>query len=478
MGHGEAANPARFYTAPMRRPDPAPDLELANRLQQLVSRVSSSPHVRLGELAPLCKLITEEVARQLGIERVSVWFFNEQKDALILQDLYLLSRDQHEHEGVIAQEAFGQEFQFLLTEKYVDAHDPYNDPRTAGYADAYLRPCGITSMLDAVIRMGEELVGALCLEHVGEAHRWDEREITLASQLGDQISLALAMARVRCAEADLRALNADLAARVQQRSEELQQAREALLAAERGASLGKVLAHVAHEVNTPIGNARLAATTLQGQAQALLQQIETGQIGRRMLCNALRQQEKAAQLLDHNLALAAERVLTLKSVAADQASGARRRFLLAGMVQDLVELMGAGLRRTACAVRWQFDIDPGIEMDSFPGPLGQALVVLIDNALLHAFEGRQQGCLTLSARQVDGERVHLRVADDGVGIPHSERERVFDPFVSSKFGCGGSGLGLTIARQIVQEQLGGRLALETDAVPGCTFLFDLPLIAP
>lgn len=458
--------------------EPGPALAHAHLLQQAVARVSSSAHVRLGEVEALCRLITEEVARLLGIERVSVWFFNARRDELHLQDLYLLSQDCHQQGAVLQQSAFANEFHYLLNSRYVDAHDPFTDPRTQGYVEPYLKPNGITSMLDAVVRQGEELLGLICMEHVGQAHRWQEGEVLLASQLGDQLSLACAMRELHRREAELRTLNAELEQRVQVRSQELQAARQALAAAEQSTALSTMLAQVAHELNTPIGNALLAASTVQAATTTLRAQLDQGQLGRRALTQFFEEQERACSLVERSLFMATERLSALRQFSADTASDARRPFELARCVQELFALLQPALERGPVPMQCRFDIDASLRMDSYPGLLGQVLVNLVTNAQAHAFEGRESGSLLISARPLDAAQLRVSVQDDGCGIAPAEQARVFEPWVTSKAGRGGTGLGLHIARQIVEQRLGGHIHLESPPAGGTTFHLDLPLQAP
>jgi signal transduction histidine kinase len=453
--------------------------------QQVVAQVSASPELRAGDVLGLSRLITEQVARQLDVERVSVWLFNDAKDELHCQDLYRLSADQHEDGAVLHEHAFAAEFSALRAAKVVDAHDPYTDPRTRGYVDVYLKPNRISSMLDAVVRLGEELIGLFCLEQVDRPHRWSDAEIAFASQLGDQIALVISIARthqvaaqLRERDAELQRFNEQLEQRVQERSAALQSAQAALASAQNLASLGKVLAGVAHELNTPIGNGLLVAGTLHAQAQNFAATQRRGQLSRRALDDFIEQQVQGAQMVERSLQRAVALVQSLKTVATDQVSGERRRFKLQAVVQDVMEMLEPGLRRTSCRIDLQVTVDPLLELDSYPGPLGQVLVNLVNNAVLHAFEGREQGRLIITAQALDSGWLRMEVADDGCGIATERLHRLFDAFYSSKFGQGSCGLGLHLVQDIVTQRLGGRIAVSSSPGQGCSFRFELPLQAP
>jgi signal transduction histidine kinase len=117
-------------------------------------------------------------------------------------------------------------------------------------------------------------------------------------------------------------------------------------------------------------------------------------------------------------------------------------------------------------------------MDSYPGPLGQVIANLVNNAIMHAFDGRSEGKVELVAEYEKSDWIALHVRDDGNGISISNQERIFDPFFTTKMGIGGSGLGLHIVHSIVSEILGGRIAVSSQEGRGTCFTLSLPLEAP
>ncbi len=453
--------------------------------QQVVAQVSASPAVRQGDVLAVCQLITGQVAQLLGIERVSVWLFNTACDELICQDLYLLSSGSHSSGAVLRKAEFEDEFNYLLTAKHLDAHDPYTDPRTLGYIEGYLRPNRITAMLDAVVRLGEELIGTVCLEHVDVAHRWSDDEIVFSSQLGDQVALTLSVARTREVteqlqqrDRELQALNEQLEQRVQARTRALQHTQSALMESERLAALGGVVAGVAHELSTPLGNARMGASTLFDQITAFAPIVESGRLGKSALMKHMAQQQACAELINRNLESAAALIEAFKSVSVDQSSGARRAFALHQVVHDVLETLSPSLQRGRTAVEVEHQLPTDLLFDSYPGPLGQVLANLVNNALLHAFEGRDRGQLRLQAQRLGEDRVVLVFADDGVGIPADLLSRIFEPFFTTKFGRGGSGLGLHLVYNWITKTLGGQISVRSKLAEGTAFRLELPLRAP
>ena len=470
---------------PIDRENPdASDLQRARLQQQIVSKVSSSPLVLQGNVRELASLIAREVGQTLAIERVSVWLFNERKDELECQALYLLSQDRFESGAILAQAMFAEEFDALVSTKCVDASDPYTDPRTRGYVDGYLRPNGITSMLDAVVRIGAELIGTVCFEHVNQPHTWDSSEVIFASQLGDQMALAVSIQRamrineqLRLRDAQLQEMNEELERRVQERTASLQEARNALMESEKLAALGAIVAGVAHELNTPIGNARMVATTIADGTRAFEQGMLAGKMTKSMLSKFLQEQRSGAALLDSSLDKAATLITSFKNVSVDKTSGLSRMFNLHAVVQDNLQTMSPAISRHPCEIVIDNAVDPDLFMESYPGALGQVLVNFINNALLHAFEHSEKGRIVIGGRLIEKNELEIVFSDDGRGIAAESLPNIFNPFYTTKLGKGGSGLGLHLVYNIVTKGLGGRILASSDVGQGTTFRLLLPLVA-
>ena len=303
----------------------------------------------------------------------------------------------------------------------------------------------------------------------------------------DELSGGLAqMAQaVKQREQELRELNQQLEARVAQRTgelaqantelsasvERLQMAQEELVRAEKLASLGTLVAGLAHELNTPVGNGLLASSTLRDSAQTFREQLARG--ARRSELDAfLEAVDSGADIAQRNLQRAAELVSSFKQVAADQVSSQQRRFALDEMVAEVCLTLRPLLRKHGVAL--EIDVPGGIEMESFPGPLGQVLTNLIVNAVLHAFGGRPGGLITISARLADARGLQIEVTDDGAGISADLLPRIFDPFVTTRLGSGGTGLGLHIVHNIVSQVLRGRVSVRSAPGEGSTFTLTLP----
>jgi len=257
---------------------------------------------------------------------------------------------------------------------------------------------------------------------------------------------------------------------------ELGSAQDELVRQEKLASLGAMVAGVAHELNTPIGNSVTLATTVSHEAGLVLRAVQAGGLRRSELLTALTTCDEAARLLTRNLAAAHELISSFKQVAVDQTSEARRVFGFAHSLEEIVATLRPSLRATAIAL--ELDLDGDLRLDSYPGALARVVTNLVDNARIHAFSPGTGGRITVSGRVISDETVELVVADNGCGIPPENQRKVFDPFFTTRLGQGGSGLGLHIVFTLVTRVLGGRIALESAGAEGTRVRISLPRVAP
>lgn len=257
----------------------------------------------------------------------------------------------------------------------------------------------------------------------------------------------------------------------------LSAAQEELVQNKKLAGLGSLVSGIAHELNTPIGNGLMAASTLSDQTKAFSAQFaEKGSIKRSELAAYFAEAKKASDMLARNLHRAAELIASFKQVAVDQTSANRRHFMLDTTIDNICLTLGTRLRKTRFVI--EHDVPGHIEFDSYPGQLGQVLGSLVDNSLMHGFEGREQGTIRIVAKAEREGWVQLTVSDDGNGIAEENIGRVFDPFFTTKLGRGGSGLGLNVVYNIVSGVLGGTIKAGSEVGKGTCVQITLPQVAP
>lgn len=284
------------------------------------------------------------------------------------------------------------------------------------------------------------------------------------------------------AERRLAELNQSLESRVEARTWELTQAlndlnrtQQDLIQSEKLAALGGLVAGVAHELNTPIGNAVTVASTLADAEVRMREKLVSG-LTRSSLQEFLDIVREAGGMLGRNLTRAVDLVISFKQVAVDQSNHQRRDYELQEILSEVQIVMAPSLRKAH--VQLALELRDNLKMDGYPGALTQVLMILLSNAISHAFEGRDGGRVSISAEMSGPGWARIVVADDGIGISAASLGRIFEPFYTTKLGRGGSGLGLHIAYNVVTGTLGGRISAESEPGQGARMILDLPQMAP
>lgn len=256
----------------------------------------------------------------------------------------------------------------------------------------------------------------------------------------------------------------------------LKQAQASLITSEKMASLGALVAGIAHELNTPIGNSLLTATALSDMCKDFERQLGEGGIKRSVLDTHLKDARMACSIITNSLTRAADLIHSFKQVAVDQTSDKRRAFNLHGVVHDTLATYSAQLRRANCEVK--VSMPETLNFVSYPGSVAQVLGNLIQNAILHAFEGRDAGHITIAVAEVDDDTVEIRFADDGIGMSPRILRQLYDPFFTTKLGQGGSGLGMNIVYNLVTGVLRGTIQVASEPDQGTTVILTLPRKVP
>lgn len=290
-------------------------------------------------------------------------------------------------------------------------------------------------------------------------------------------------------EDEIRSLNVHLEERVAHRTEQLSQANEELEAtinnlkttqqqlvqSEKLAALGNLVAGVAHELNTPIGNGLMSVSTLRERLGEFQKAAAAG-LKRSMLDQFIESVETGSEIAMRNLQRAADLITSFKQVAIDQTSSQRRSFSVKEILDEILLSLHPTLKRTP--YKFDLHVNEAIVIDSYPGPLGQVFINLINNAILHGFDGRDHGRVLIEVKPWGHGQVEIRFSDNGKGIPPEQIKRVFDPFFTTRMGRGGSGLGLHVTYNIVTTMLGGMIEVHSQVGEGTAFTLRLPIQAP
>lgn len=253
---------------------------------------------------------------------------------------------------------------------------------------------------------------------------------------------------------------------------DLRQTQDDLIQYEKLASLGQLVAGVAHEINTPVGIALTTATSMSAEAKEFGDAASSGKLLRSEFERFVARIVEGSHLLQTNLNRAAELVYSFKQVAVDQTSGERRTFPLDTWLNELLTSLSPVLRKSGHEVK--IECREGLEMDTYPGALAQVVTNLVMNAVSHAYDEDQAGHMQLRVEELKKRWLRFTFADDGRGIPEENHERIFEPFFTTGRAHGSTGLGLHIVYNLVTNSLQGRIDLESEVGKGTIFVIDLP----
>jgi len=273
-------------------------------------------------------------------------------------------------------------------------------------------------------------------------------------------------------EAQLRHANEVLEQRVLERSQELRIAIGRAAAAEHMASLGRLVAGVAHEMNTPIGNILLAATTQRSQAEALFNALSQTHVSRKQIQALGQHIVGAAELIASGAARAARLIEDFKQLAVERPAEPLRRFALQALIEESLEALQQEL--SEAKVQVQLQLPPGLQLLGYPEVLRLILKYLLSNSLRHAF-GQQAHAQILISAATQGGRLSLSYSDNGCGVPEQDLPRLFEPFFTGHLGQGGSGLGLALVHNLTLKLLQGRASVENLPGQGLRLSLDWPL---
>ena len=360
----------------------------------------------------------------------------------------------------------------------VIASDIASDPIWLPFRELALA-FGLRACWSVPIRLsGKPVLGSLAMYYDHVAHP-DVRSWRLIMRVMNLVALCLERERQNH---QLQQAQHLLEAKVEARTQELSQAlqtlrstQEELLNREKMAALGMLVAGVAHELNTPIGNAMLSTSFLCDCQKNLSAALHSGHLARSQLDRSLADADAALILVQRNLEKAADLIGHFKQMAVDQSSERRRQFLLHEVVADNLATFRAAVR--GIDLRFALDIAADLILDGYPGALGQILTNLLVNARLHAFAGREQGCIHLRAWMSE-DGVHFICSDDGCGIEPEHLSRIFEPYFTTRPEAGGSGLGMAIVYNLTVHILGGRIEVRSQPGQGSEFIMVFPPVAP
>ncbi len=416
------------------------------READVVAAIASSENQAKGFVSELTVELTEAASRAIGTERVGVWFFEENGTRLVNIDNYESIRQTHSSGAILQEHEYRNELAALKNAKYVDAYDPLTDPRTAGYAEDYLKPNRITSMLDAIIRSGGRNIGVLCFEHVDKQHRWEDDEITFACQLSNQVALSISNREGKQAE------------------KEREKLQEQLNQAQKMESIGNLAGGIAHDFNNIL-------SSIIGYTELALDEVEKDTSIEDDLQEVYHAGNRARDLVKQILTFARQSDEKLKPIQIDI------------IVQEVLKFIRASIPTT-------IEIKQNIESESLiMGSSTQAHQILMNLCTNAAYAMENEGGtleVNLQDITVDrstnwelpglkfGDYIEMKVSDTGTGIQPEILKNIFDPYFTTKGPGEGTGMGLAMVHGIV-DSYGGKIMVDSILGKGTVFTIYLPI---
>ncbi|XPV75692.1 MAG: response regulator [Desulfovibrio sp.] len=278
---------------------------------------------------------------------------------------------------------------------------------------------------------------------------------------------------------ELQVLNDELEMRVEERASELkksltdlQKAQEQLIVSEKMASLGNLVAGIAHEINTPIGLGVTAASFLNDKTRSIAKKYENNDLKRSDLEFYLNRAQESANSILTNLTRASELIQSFKQVSVDQTTGESRKIDIVKYIHEVLQSLKPRYKRTKHII--SVHGPEKLIVKTTPGAIVQVLTNLVMNSLIHGFENIESGNITIECQQ-DGNALVLTYADDGIGMTREMSRRIFDPFFTTKRNQGGTGLGMHIVYNLITQKLNGTIDCSSTPGEGTSFIIRIPV---
>jgi signal transduction histidine kinase len=363
---------------------------------------------------------------------------------------------------------------YVLKTKRAQLHDAGSFARLAasGKVKEPLGNTQIASWIGAPMLVHDKAYGVMVVQSYDPTILYTRTELDLLAFIASHVAVAIARMQadraIRKAKESLEHQNAALNRALTQ----LQEAQSELVRQEKLASLGQMVAGVAHEINTPLGICVTATSHLVQELKLTREEMAAGELTEDSLNSFFEVVDQSLRIMTTNTQRAAALVRSFKQVAVDQSSDNIRHFNLGKYVGEILLSLQPKLKGRP--VKVQVECPPELELDSFPGAVSQVLTNMVVNSLVHGFERDQPGNITIRARLDDDDMVAFEYGDDGAGMDADTLSKLFDPFFTTRRGSGGSGLGGHILYNLVTGALGGSLRVESSPGKGLQYFLRFP----
>jgi two-component system NtrC family sensor kinase len=263
----------------------------------------------------------------------------------------------------------------------------------------------------------------------------------------------------------------DMVENLDTRYAELQRAQEQLVQAEKMSALGRLVAGIAHEINTPIGVGVTAVSYLEQRTRDFSKLYADNRMKKSDLESFVKSAEESTVIIQANLRRASELIRSFKQVSVDQSHEERRRFPIVEYVEDILRSLQPSIKKSKQRVAVTGDRE--LTITSYPGAVSQIITNLVMNSLTHAFDPNDEGSIEVQIERYEG-RLRIQYKDDGKGMPKEVADKIFDPFFTTNRSQGGTGLGMNIVFNLTTQKLGGKIQCLSKPNQGTKFIIDIP----
>ena len=451
---------------------------LLHNPDQLLLDLASNLSIENNDLLGLSASLCTTACRVLNVAQTSFWQWSTEGHLCCTMrcnaqgDVLALGADL-ERESLSA--LLGQ----LQAGEMIIAHSAAQHLYTWQWSEYALQAEGIAAVLLIPVRLNDETIAVLVCEHLAGQRNWRRDEVQHAQQLSLLATRAMAQYRQQSYVEQIAALNTQLVKqndelenRVVERTQALGQAMEKLVQAEKLAALGHLVAGFAHELNTPLGSIMTASSTLSAQSREINQRLQAGELKKSQVDQFILQGQEISELIERNARRASNLIQDLKQLTSESAQQQAQIVCLYELVENVLQHLAIPQHHRLIQIENR--IDPHLSLTSYRSEIEMIVNQLIQNSLLHAFGQNSTGKIEISAMPAAADALKLVYQDNGVGIVPAAQKRIFDPFYTTQFGQGRSGLGLYQVYSVVHGRLGGEISLNGEFVQGTQFTILLP----
>jgi len=331
----------------------------------------------------------------------------------------------------------------------------------------------IASWMGAPMLLGDQAYGVIIVQSYDDKVVYTQADLDILAFMASHVAVAIARMQadreIRRAKDALEEQNAAL----ENALTSLKDAQGELVRQEKLASLGRLVAGVAHEINTPLGICVTATSHLVEELKLTREDMASGVLDEDGLNQFLDIIDQSLRIMTTNTQRAAALVRSFKQVAVDQSSDDIRSFNLRKYLDEVLLSLQPKLKGKPVTI--DIDCAQNIELASFPGAVSQIVTNMVVNSLVHGFEEGQPGKIKITGK-VDGDFVEFDYSDDGIGMDTATLGQLFDPFFTTKRGSGGSGLGAHILFNLVTGALGGTVKVVSAPGMGLHYKLRFPKV--